>query len=52
MLRLRDMFVRRRQETFAGTTVPKIEIFVTRETVFEDSYRIIMNQPLPHLLVR
>eukprot|EP00042_Codosiga_hollandica_P055110 m.762272 g.762272 ORF g.762272 m.762272 type:complete len:622 (+) comp59051_c0_seq2:1171-3036(+) len=41
MLRLRDLFLHRRKQAFP-TTVPKIDIFINREHIFEDSYRILM----------
>lgn len=42
LLRLRHLFLLRRQSVFK-TEVPKIDVFVNRETIFEDSYQIIMN---------
>jgi hypothetical protein len=51
LLRLRDLFLHRRKQAF-NNNVPKIDVFITRETIFEDSYRIIMNLSSVQTLVR
>jgi hypothetical protein len=50
MLWLRDMHTQRRKQIFP-TSVPKVDIFINREHIFEDSYRLVMNMSPAQLLV-